>query len=210
MSKTPVVQVKDPDDYQRQAEATMNPAFDAKGRLGNCALGLCDESFETAEHLFNITSDEQWIFVDPGSYTAKRKIKIIDELGDVLWYAAVLSHALQMPFKDIVYGTTWDTSTLVAGRPPYVAMNSSWHRLCASVAFVGGKIKKHLYQEHPLDEKNRELIRGSLRISVSAVQTMLAVCQSTLNECAIENIRKLLTRYPEGKFSAESSINRVV
>ncbi len=53
--------------------------------LHDWALGLAGEAGEVANQVKKIIRD------DGGQITDERRIKIIDELGDVLWYVAMVS-----------------------------------------------------------------------------------------------------------------------
>lgn len=192
--------------YQEMAVATMNPAFDSKGRLGNSALGLCDEAFEVADHLF----DEEYNLIGTRMHDSTFKLKLLDELGDVMWYAAVCADSMDEQLSRI-----WTGAFDVVDRPMnYLVcddlLRKAWFQMCANAAFIGGKLKKHIYQEHPMDEQMRREVRNALRHIVERVRIMCGICMAPLKECCMMNITKLRKRYPTGKFSADDSINRTV
>lgn len=87
-------------EYQKQALTTeiMNrnntinatePAFMAK------ILGLVGESGEVAEKFKKIIRDKQ------GKVNTEDKAEIKKELGDVLWYTAVIADYLGIDFEDV-------------------------------------------------------------------------------------------------------------
>ncbi len=88
-------------DYQKQAitfdmlgdgtGATLasEPAYVAK------VLGLAGEAGEVAEKYKKIIRDKG------GKITAEDQKEITKELGDVLWYVAVLAQYLGVPFEDV-------------------------------------------------------------------------------------------------------------
>lgn len=87
-------------EYQKQALTTeiMNrnntinatePAFMAK------ILGLVGESGEVAEKFKKIFRDKQ------GKVNTEDKAEIKKELGDVLWYTAVIADYLAIDFEDV-------------------------------------------------------------------------------------------------------------
>lgn len=82
------------DDYQRGALRTAAPR-DKKNELLHLVLGLVGESGEIAEKfkkwVRDAESDESRIDTDD----------IAKELGDVLWYAAVLADYLDLSLDDI-------------------------------------------------------------------------------------------------------------
>jgi len=69
------------DEYQDGATRTRNKCESIKETLGNCALGLCGESGEVAEHV------KKHIY---HGHALDRE-KVAEELGDVLWYIAALA-----------------------------------------------------------------------------------------------------------------------
>jgi NTP pyrophosphatase (non-canonical NTP hydrolase) len=82
------------DDYQRGALRTASPR-DANNELLHLVLGLVGESGEVAEKF------KKWVR-DLGSDEAKiDRPGIAKELGDVLWYLAVLADYLDLSLDDI-------------------------------------------------------------------------------------------------------------
>lgn len=57
-----------------------------------CACKLNGEAGEVAEHIGKALRD------DKGHITSERKLKLISELGDVLWYLAALADLLGVEF----------------------------------------------------------------------------------------------------------------
>ena len=86
-------------DYQKQAVTTdlssgkgsevLSVAFMDK------VLGLLGESGEIAEKFKKILRDKD------GKLTEEDRKELTKELGDVLWYIALLGHYLDVPFDDI-------------------------------------------------------------------------------------------------------------
>ncbi len=58
-------------------------------------LGLCGESGEVAEKIKKIFRD------DNGVISLEKRIEIVKELGDVLWYISNLSSELEVSLEDI-------------------------------------------------------------------------------------------------------------
>lgn len=77
-------------EYQAQAARTAGMS-QANGRLAVAALGLTGEAGEVAElvkkHLGHGHELEQW--------------KVVNELGDVLWYVAEVCNALGISLDDV-------------------------------------------------------------------------------------------------------------
>ena len=81
-------------DYQTKAKTTSNYPKNVDGTL--ClALGLTSEAGEVAGAVRRIVRD------DEGHLTASRKQKLLDELGDVYWYLAVLSDKLGFTLEEV-------------------------------------------------------------------------------------------------------------
>ncbi len=62
------------------------------------ALGLAGEAGEVANQV------KKWIRDDQGNMTAERKAKILDEISDVLWYAAQLCTDLGASLGEVAEG----------------------------------------------------------------------------------------------------------
>lgn len=58
-------------------------------------LGLAGEAGEVANKVKKVIRDNK------GKFTPELKLKIADEVGDVLWYAATLSHELGFNLEEI-------------------------------------------------------------------------------------------------------------
>ena len=68
-----------------QLEAYKTAVYPANVKIIYPALGLAGEAGEVSNQVKKILRD------NAGELTLERKNKIIDELGDVLWYAAALA-----------------------------------------------------------------------------------------------------------------------
>ncbi len=87
------------DDYQKQAIST--DLSRGKGRdvlsiaFMDKVLGLLGESGEIAEKFKKILRDQA------GKLTEKNRQELTKELGDIMWYIALLGHYLDVPLDDI-------------------------------------------------------------------------------------------------------------
>jgi len=84
----------DLDEYQRGALRTAAP-FDKKNELFDLVLGLVGESGEIAEKF------KKWVRDLDSDESRIDRAAIAKELGDVLWYAAVLAEYLGLSLDDI-------------------------------------------------------------------------------------------------------------
>ncbi|MDD2262832.1 MAG: nucleoside triphosphate pyrophosphohydrolase family protein [Clostridia bacterium] len=82
-------------EYQQKAVSTA--IYPRKHKIIYPALGLGDEAGEVLGKI------KKWLRGDDGkeALTKERKLAIADEMGDVLWYLAVLSNDLKIPLEEI-------------------------------------------------------------------------------------------------------------
>lgn len=80
------------DDYQRQAQKTALPT---KNDLLYVALGLANEAGEVAGKL------KKWMRDNDMDSSRLDKEALADELGDVLWYLAMMAKHLDISFEAV-------------------------------------------------------------------------------------------------------------
>ena len=78
------------DEYQKAALRT-NPTQDFEKNIINASLGLCGESGEVAD-IVKKWSNQGHSLPDE---------EIIEELGDVLWYASLMAHTLGYTLSEV-------------------------------------------------------------------------------------------------------------
>lgn len=83
------------DDYQQQAIKTNLSKEDQFKELIQQVLGLADEAGEV-QSLF-----KKWIRDQDADPAKLDKYNVTKELGDVLWYIAVIAHDLDIPLSEI-------------------------------------------------------------------------------------------------------------
>lgn len=83
-------------DYQQQALSTLVSTGDDFKDIVHGVLGLSGEAGEVADKYKKIIRDKQGVLSDDD------KQELSKEIGDVLWYVAVLSHLLGMPLDQVV------------------------------------------------------------------------------------------------------------
>jgi NTP pyrophosphatase (non-canonical NTP hydrolase) len=83
------------DDYQKQALTTVVSTGDGFKDTLHWVLGICGESGEVAEKVKKIIRDKS------GQISKNDKQDLVRELGDVLWYIAILAHDLGSTFDEV-------------------------------------------------------------------------------------------------------------
>lgn len=83
------------DDYQRDAEKTAIYPTDGINGLAYVSLGLVGEAGEIANKVKKILRDSN------GSMTEDTRMALVGEVGDVLWYVAMLAKELDTPLSQI-------------------------------------------------------------------------------------------------------------
>jgi len=78
-------------DYQRMAQRTTSPYTPAVHRLTISALGLAGESGEVVEHIKKFAGHGHPLDRD----------RIVNELGDVLWYVADIAACIGVSLDDV-------------------------------------------------------------------------------------------------------------
>ena len=82
-------------EYQKEALKTAQFPPVGKFKWIYPALGLAGESGEVCEKLKKIIRDNK------GKITSEKREELKKELGDVLWYVAVLAHELDIYLEDV-------------------------------------------------------------------------------------------------------------
>lgn len=77
------------DDYQEEArDLAVYPGIQSFGGLVYAALGLNGEAGEVGDHVKKAMRD------DDGEITEEREEKLLNEMGDTLWYLAAVASEL--------------------------------------------------------------------------------------------------------------------
>lgn len=151
-------------EYLTHALRTANPGDDREGWINYLQLGLGSEAGEVAglrkkkmRHGATVTDE-----------------MVADELGDVLWYLVIMSHALGFPLPEAWPGFGVPDATRPSGPEPTITLV----HLCSNFSFNRGRWSR--------DEALRQL---SLCAKYAGF---------TLSDIAERNIAKLRARYPDG------------
>jgi len=82
-------------DYQVQCTRTAKYKDAACGRLAYVTMGLAGEAGEVANQVKKVFRDTN------GKLTPEAREQLIDELGDVLWYVAMVAYELNIPLHRV-------------------------------------------------------------------------------------------------------------
>ena len=82
--------------YQQEAATTAK--YPPERGLDYCVLGLASEAGEVAGKLKKAIRDEK------GVISTERKEQLVAELGDVLWYVAMVALELDVPLATVASG----------------------------------------------------------------------------------------------------------
>ena len=78
-------------EYQELAQRTSNKALDQRGHLFNGVLGLSGEAGECADLVKKHYFQDGRPMID----------RLVDELGDVLWYVAETARAMDVTLEEV-------------------------------------------------------------------------------------------------------------
>lgn len=78
-------------EYQELAQRTSNKALDLRGHLFNGVLGLSGEAGECADLVKKHYFQDARPMID----------RLVDELGDVLWYVAETARAIDVTLEEV-------------------------------------------------------------------------------------------------------------
>ncbi len=84
------------DEYQKRALTTAHTTGDEFKDLMHWILGVTGESGEIAEKIKKIIRDKN------GKISGEDKSELAKEIGDVLWYLAVLADHLDLSLEEVV------------------------------------------------------------------------------------------------------------
>ena len=164
-----------PNEYQKLAQRTSPAGHD---RILNGTMGLIGESGEVVDAV------KKWTFQTTKD-TPFPKQKLIEEIGDVLWYVAEVCTGMDLQMGNLFQ------KKMYTGRdtPQEVAL---------SIAGFAMRVRSESTYETKL----------YMMLLIGACKYMLEMyCDSTLEAAMEGNIEKLRKRYPDG-FDPERSMNR--
>lgn len=191
------------EEYQVLAMRTSPEDHD---RITNGCLGLIGESGEVADAI------KKWKF-QSGKDADFPKEKIIDEIGDVLWYCAELCEGAGVDLSSIIQNYALNYPYPVKLRSVIrAAMFLSLSCLqCCHELDKNGIMDPEVYLNR--DEKKRKQIAAKIvkerigNVSKYVRHILNAYCGASIEDAMEYNIEKLIRRYPDG-FDPEKSLHR--
>lgn len=183
-----------PEDYIKYAVRTESPNFDLiDKRVLHGVIGCCTESGELLEAI----NDSLFHAGTLDFFNLK------EELGDMLWYIAVILDALKVKFEVI----TTENRIMVIN-PLQQSPNSVIAHCIVGCSISSNEMldlmKKSLF--YGRDVTVLDLV-DRLKIVMWNINVIIATCGWTLEQIMTLNIHKLKKRYPE-QFTNEKANNR--
>lgn len=170
------------EDYRVLAQRTTNKSLSHREHVINAALGLCGEAGEVADLLKKNRMQGHELEV----------YKVLEELGDVLWYCAEAATHLKLVVSwDQAFQSVIDMSVNVDGLERLAV------RLCKC---AGVAAEKMMYRRPAVNDLCEVLY---------IVKTIAGHWGYHIIEVGERNIDKLKRRYPD-EFDPNRSINREV
>lgn len=171
-------------EYQGLA---MRTSPDGHDRMLNGCMGLIGESGEVVDIV------KKWKF-QSGDHAQLPKDKLIEELGDVLWYCAEIS-----------------TAQMTEMIPAYRAMGiegNDYEGIIHMEALFLAKLAWKVAEAWLDEDEYTPQPMFTIAFIIDLVGYMLHnYCDCTLEQCMERNIEKLKRRYPDG-FDPERSLHR--
>ena len=171
-------------DYIKLAVKTESIVDEIKvnTRLNHGIMGLVTEVGELLEPFMD-EENSPWTHI----------VNIKEEVGDILWYLAIIMDELSLSYDDLV---------------PFINEESSCNiyvlNLVVESSRLQDDLKKHIYYGNELD---MNLIEKRVNLFVANLIGIAKELEFTLEEVAETNINKLKARYPN-KFTSEDALNR--
>lgn len=174
----------DLNEYQEKAVRTLKRGDCLLDDVLHCVLGMVGEAGEVSE-IINETPEE-----------------VVKEVGDSMWYAAVLSHVLSLrleELKDEAIHALGSRGTMLFSS---LAPEDRAHIWAGRMA---DRVKKSCFYGKTLDLSS---LKNELVQYWACMEEHCYLLDVPILEVATKNILKLEARYPAGSFDADKAINR--
>ncbi len=179
--------------YVSLALRTEKP-LNAFERLVHGCMGLITEIGEVTTELKRMAIYEKPL-------DDSRKAHILEELGDVMWYCAIILDALDANLQYLQSAPRMDPPDHFSGAWEATALVLGDHcgRICRNIQALGA----HQIQEEDLHESLQNTA-ASVGLIFNCCHILAKICGSTIEAAMYDNIMKLRVRYPE-KYSNEEA-----
>lgn len=170
------------DEYQEKSILTMkldSPLME----ILHCVMGMVGEAGEVKELHFSDTD------------------KMVGEVGDCMWYAAVLAHRLGLHLSDVV-ADAQEINALHTG--PFSCLSGE-DRALVWACRLNDLVKKSVFYSRELD---RATVQTQLTHYWAALLSLCAKMSVAPLYVATTNVRKLEARFPDKMFNAAHAKNR--
>lgn len=177
---------------QYTAAAMRTSPRDGHDKIDNGALGLIGETGE----LVDVIKKYKY---QSGANPEFPTRKIVDELGDVLWYLVELADGMNLKLYDVCNA---DFAKLDEKRVKYAPRRGTPESTIIALHSRATELYRaaHLKAWQSVHKRMQQMLFCAAHIA--------RMCGYTLEEVARLNIRKLQNRYPDG-FDAERSVERM-
>lgn len=171
----------DLNDYQQKSRRTQNHALTRDEQLTNAAMGL---SGEVNEYIHD-------------SLHNKPDYALVNELGDVLYYASWLADLANLNLKDVhEHGLRLRTAVEMEKHHATTPLEELI-RFTRAPGLISELIKKYRYHGTRTPEAVNKQLRDLLPAVIARLECLIPEGM-TINEIAAHNHKKLLERYPSG------------
>lgn len=153
-------------------------------RMDHACLGLITESGE-------IVTVVKRVVIYNKELTAELKQHLCEEVGDLMWYFAILGSAIGSSFEKL-------------DAQPRMPRSQDEPFELTVMSMIMGKHVGHICHEvmacelrGSITEHDAGVITASMAMLLEACKIIADMCGTTLEQCLIDNIRKLQIRYPD-------------
>lgn len=184
--------------YQKEQLRTVNKLLTYNEELDNAIMGLRGESGEVVDLFKKHLYQGHPLKID----------KIIEEMGDVLWYISYVSHLIGLDLKTIMNAdiSTLNNKILVDKSEINKSLLSNQpQKLHDKSSQIAIAIRAHIYENQEIDYS---VIAYTLKELIIEFIGCCNIVGTNIEEVAKNNMEKLKKRYPGNSFSIEESINR--
>jgi NTP pyrophosphatase (non-canonical NTP hydrolase) len=152
-------------------------------RLVHGCMGLITEIGEVTTELKRMA-----IYGKP--LDAERKANLLEEVGDVMWYIAIILDALGADLTYMDLAPKMDMPDEQEGKYESLALVLGMH--CGMVCYT----TQSFIVENTVDNEQIPHYLASLAMLINAVYVLALFCDSTLEQAMEDNIAKLRVRFP--------------